>query len=95
MHKLRVSVDLEMPQKKTEDDRFRELEERIDYAADCIECELPNAEQAKEFLTKLYFKMDSTPRQSQAFSRLQEKVYAILAPYGLDYTLKEDNNAKT
>ena len=87
-----------MPTTKTKspEDKLKCLEDKVDYAGACIECETTNAEKAKEFLNKLYFKIEKKPRHTRELSRLQEKIYAILAPYGLkpEGGLGEDNNKK-
>jgi len=90
---MKVSIDIEMPEatRTTKEERLQELEDRVTYAGECIECDAPNAEQAKAFLTRLYNKIDQTPNHTKQLSRLGELIYAILAPYGIDI-INEDKD---
>ena len=95
MEKVKISVEMQMPDKApapTQEDKLKRLQEKIEYAGECIECELSNKKQAIAFLTKLYHKINQKPRHSEQLSRLGERIYAILSPHGIDFTMKDTDH---
>jgi transcription elongation factor Elf1 len=78
---IRIKLDMPMPSKEETKKRIPTLEERIEYAIDCIACGHSKKE-AILFLQKLYSKMDAVKRQDRPFQDLKNKVATAIDDYG-------------
>jgi hypothetical protein len=65
------------------------LVERIDYAIDCIACNV-NKKEAIVFLQEVKARMDGAPRQTREFQDLLNKVNVALADYGHYHLVKPE-----
>ena len=78
---IRIRVDMPMPAKEGTEKAAPTLEERIEYAIDCIACG-HNKQEAIRFLQKVYSKMDAVKKQDRKFQDLKNKVATAIDDYG-------------
>jgi hypothetical protein len=93
---MKVNISLIMdnpPPPKEKSTPTPSIDERIEYASECIECCSPEKPEALEFLQELYRYLEKIQNPKKGDQKRIEFIRSILENYGMQMPLKGEENA--